>query len=62
MLSIQRHAESLVRWKHKIFKALKVRRPRHSSPPAHVLETTGGVVWTWTQQHRAGGMLGVECG
>ena len=43
MLSIQRHAESLVRWKHKIFKALKVRRPRHSSPPARVLETTGGV-------------------
>ena len=43
MLSIQRHAESLVRWNHQIFKALKVRRPRHSSPPARVLETTGGV-------------------
>ena len=53
MLSIQRQIESLVRRNHQIFKAMKgfirgcVRldwtKPRHSSSPARVLETTGGV-------------------
>ena len=53
MLSIQRQIESLVRRNHEIFKAMKgfirgcVRldwtKPRHSSSPARVLETTGGV-------------------
>ena len=53
MLGIQRQTESLVRRNQEIFKAMKgfirgcVRldctRPRHSSSPARVLETTGGV-------------------